>query len=166
MEKPIKNVKDVHNYSFCQWMSRMCTVKVVFDVRAPLLCNIIMMMHFFSSYIIDQSWCVLYICTIVMLIPSITLFVLISSVGSSATITLDSVIITQVQDTIAPKENSNAYVVTSINSRQGFFIDTGSTNNITLQLISIYPQQVQSTSKPPQNGSTLQHRFTWLVNRP
>ncbi len=56
-----------------------------------------------------------------MLIPTITLFVLISSVGSSANITLDSVIITQVQDAIAPKENSNAYVVTSIDSHQGFF---------------------------------------------
>jgi glyoxylase-like metal-dependent hydrolase (beta-lactamase superfamily II) len=85
-----------------------------------------------------------------MLIPSITLFVLISTAGSSTTITLDSIIITQVQDAIAPKENSNAYVVTSINSRQGFFVDTGSTNNITQQLISIYQQQVLSTSKPPQ----------------
>ncbi|CAF4482575.1 unnamed protein product [Rotaria socialis] len=86
----------------------------------------------------------------IMLILSIILLLLISFAGGTGTITLDSLLITQVQDTSAPKENSNAYIVTSMISRQGFFVDAGSSNDISHQLISIYQQQVQSTSKPPQ----------------
>jgi glyoxylase-like metal-dependent hydrolase (beta-lactamase superfamily II) len=85
-----------------------------------------------------------------MFVSCVLLIILFNSVSSSKTITLESLIVTQVQDAISPNENSNAYIVTSTNSHQGFFVDTGATNSTTFQLISIYQQQVQSTSKPPQ----------------
>ncbi|CAF1159374.1 unnamed protein product [Rotaria magnacalcarata] len=85
-----------------------------------------------------------------MFVRSIFLFILFNSANSYKTILHDSLIITQVQDASAPDENSNAYVVTSVTTRQGFFVDTGGTNSTTAQLISAYQQQVQSTSKPPQ----------------
>ncbi|CAF1246015.1 unnamed protein product [Rotaria magnacalcarata] len=63
---------------------------------------------------------------------------------------LDSLIVTQVQDASNPDDNSNAYAVTSVSTREGFFVDTGATNSTTAQLILAYQQQVQSIIKPPQ----------------
>ncbi|CAF4662758.1 unnamed protein product, partial [Rotaria sp. Silwood2] len=62
----------------------------------------------------------------------------------------DTLTVTLVQDTAAPSESSNAYVITSRISNEGFFVDSGSTNSTTSQLISVYQQQVRSTTKPPK----------------
>ena len=64
--------------------------------------------------------------------------------------TYDSLMVTQVQDETAPYENSNAYIVTSTVSLESFFVDTGATESTTSKLISLYQQQVKSTTKPPQ----------------
>jgi glyoxylase-like metal-dependent hydrolase (beta-lactamase superfamily II) len=85
-----------------------------------------------------------------ILVRSIFFFVLLNAAGCYKTIMLESLIVTQVQDASNPDENSNAYVVSSMSTRQGFFVDTGATNSTTAQLISAYQQQVQSLSKPPQ----------------
>ena len=85
------------------------------------------------------------------LIRPIFFFVLLNAaVDGHKTIMIDSLIITQVQDASEPDENSNAYVISSMSTRQGFFVDTGATNSTTAKLISVYQQQVQSISKPPQ----------------
>ncbi|CAF3362792.1 unnamed protein product [Rotaria socialis] len=85
-----------------------------------------------------------------MIIISIAFLLLTISINSVSAITIDSIRITQVQDELAPHENSNAYIVISENSLEGFFVDTGSTINMTSRMISLYQQQIQSTSKPPQ----------------
>ncbi|CAF3778337.1 unnamed protein product [Rotaria socialis] len=85
-----------------------------------------------------------------MFVRSIFLLVLLHSINSDKTIILDSLIVTQVQDASNPDDNSNAYAVTSVSTREGFFVDTGATNSTTAQLILAYQQQVQSIIKPPQ----------------
>ena len=85
------------------------------------------------------------------LLVSLVLLLLLSvSVDGASKILVDSTIITQVRDAETPDENSNAYVVTSTRSREGFMVDPGATTNITSELISNYQQQVQSTSKAPK----------------
>lgn len=65
-------------------------------------------------------------------------------------VTANSVVITPIRDSVEPNENSNAYVVVSTSLLEGFFVDTGSNNDTTSQLIATYQQLVQSTTKPPQ----------------
>jgi hypothetical protein len=91
-----------------------------------------------------------YTCCTNMVVRAVFFLMLLSSTAGHTTIMLDSLIVTQIQDALAPEENSNAYVVTSTSSRQGFIVDTGSTNNTVVELVSVYQQQVQSISQPPQ----------------
>ncbi|CAF1540378.1 unnamed protein product [Rotaria magnacalcarata] len=85
------------------------------------------------------------------MIPFYILFVtLLNSVRSSSAITIGSVTVTQIRDATAPNQNSNAYVVTSSKVREGFLVDTGVTNSTTSKLISVYQEQVLSTTKPPK----------------
>ncbi|CAF2857259.1 unnamed protein product [Rotaria sp. Silwood2] len=86
----------------------------------------------------------------VILFIYVLLLVLPSSVSASSSITFSSVIVTQVQDALAPRESSNDYVITSKKSYEGFFVDSGFTNSTTTQIISIYQQQIRSNSKPPK----------------
>lgn len=77
-----------------------------------------------------------------LVISNYSIFVLANTFGS--------IVITQIRDADVPNENSNAYLVVSKTSLEGFFVDTGATNSTTSQLIAAYQQQVQSTTKPPQ----------------
>ena len=68
---------------------------------------------------------------------NLVLFLLLSiSVDDASKILIDSMIITQVRDPETPDENSNAYIVTSTRSREGFMVDPGVTTNITSELLA------------------------------
>lgn len=92
----------------------------------------------------------LYSCKMISLIISILFLVLPISTSGLSKITIDSLIITQVQDAELPSENSNAYVVTSTSSLEGFIVDTGFTSSTTSQLISAFQEQVRSITKSPK----------------
>lgn len=72
------------------------------------------------------------------------------TLDSIASLTIDSAIVTQVNDPGAGAVIDNSYIVYSRTSNEAFFVDTGATDNGTARLISLYQQQVQSTTKPPK----------------